>query len=365
MERFNFCRNENSKRYKKMILIILVCLLLLSVVFSFFMGIYGEKTQQKSASIVMEVSRQKIISCKNSNLRLPMASTTKIMTAYLACISNKLDEIVTVDKDVVGVEGSSIYLQEGEKYKLIDLVYGLMLRSGNDSAECIAKFLGGSVQGFVQKMNEMAKKLDLKNTNFKNPHGLHDDEHYTSAYDLAKLTCIALNNQNFATICKTKAYYYKTLDGQNKVFVNKNKLLNSFDCCIGVKTGYTKKAGRCLVSAGEKNGVRIVSVVLNDYDMWQNSKNNLLLGFDSCKNINLAKKEQIIAKIKDKNNNILNVGTKKDINFVYIKNDNFNLDYKLKLYKNLPKIVNKGQEIGEILFFGNNHLLFKEKIYNI
>ena len=158
-------------------------------------SVLGAEKKVSSSYAVMEGSRNILLDGQNASSKLPMASTTKIMTAYIACTSGKLNDIVEIPKSAVGVEGSSVYLKEGEKYKLIDLVYGLMLQSGNDAAEAIARYLGGSIEGFANIMNETAVKMGLKSTHFVNPHGLHDDEHYTSAYDLAYITCEGLKNE--------------------------------------------------------------------------------------------------------------------------------------------------------------------------
>jgi len=318
-----------------------------------------------SSYAVMEGDRNILLNSQNATVKLPMASTTKVMTAYIACISGKLNEVVTIPKSVVGVEGSSIYLKEGEKYKLIDLVYGLMLRSGNDAAEAIARYLGGSIEGFAKMMNEQVKLMGLKGTNFVNPHGLHDDNHYTTAYDLAYITCEALKNEDFAKVCATKIYKFQIAGGEHKCYINKNKLLNLYDDCIGVKTGYTKKAGRCLVSAAKRNGVTIVSVVLNQYDMWNLSMANLNKGFDATQGVLLGKGGQMFAKVKNQAGHILNLGFKDDIYFAALKNEKVNITYEINLNKNIPNNPEKGEIVGEIKFFNGKHLLFTEKIYTI
>lgn len=319
----------------------------------------------KSSFAVMEGGRNILLHSQNATTRLPMASTTKIMTAYIACTSGKLNDMVTVPKAAVGVEGSSIYLKEGEKYKLIDLVYGLMLRSGNDAAETIALYLGGSIENFAKMMNDTAKLMGLKQTNFVNPHGLHDDNHFTSAYDLAYITCEALKNQDFANICSAKSHKFQMSTGEHKCYVNKNKLLNLYDDCIGVKTGYTKKAGRCLVSAAKRNGVTIVSVVLNQYDMWNLSMANLNKGFEQTQGVLLAKSGEVFAKIKTPNGECLNLGFINDIYYSALKNEKLNISYDITINKNLPNSVKNGEIVGEIKFFNDKHLLFTEKIYTI
>lgn len=322
-------------------------------------------TRISSSYAVMEGSRNILLDYQNATAKLPMASTTKVMTAYLACESGKLDQIVQITKESVCVEGSSIYLKEGEKYKLIDLVYGLMLQSGNDAAEAIARYLGGSIQGFADMMNEKAKSLGLKGTNFVNPHGLHDDNHYTTAYDLAYITCEALKNKDFAKICSTKVHKFQMPSGENKCYLNKNKLLNLYDGCIGVKTGFTKKAGRCLVSAAKRNGVTIVSVVLNEYDMWNRSMANLSKGFSRTESVLLAKANEVFARVESPSGQILNLGFKEDIDYTLLKNESLDVTYEINLHKNIGENVKIGENVGEIQFFNNKHLIFVKKIYTI
>lgn len=216
---------------------------------------------------LMEVGSYRLLFGKNSDARLPMASTTKIMTAILAIESGRLDEVVTVSPQACQVEPSSIWLVPGERITLEHLVYGLMLRSGNDAAQAIAEHLGGSIVGFAEMMNRKALDLELKNTNFANPHGLPHPNHYTSAYDLAKLTAYALQNPVFSRVVATKSIVVPG-DGQAqpRVWYNKNRLLTSYFGADGVKTGWTRAAGSCLVASAERSGLRVVAVVLNSPD---------------------------------------------------------------------------------------------------
>lgn len=214
------------------------------------------------SAIVMDVKTGRILYSKNISAKKPMASTTKIMTALLALEYGDLEAFVKVDKNAVGVEGSSIYLKYDEEVKLRDLVYGLMLRSGNDSAAAIAYHISGSIEEFSNLMNKRAKEIGANNTNFKNPHGLHHKDHYTTAYDLALITRQALLNEDFNKIVRTKRWISER-EGYN-TFYNKNKTLNQFKGGDGVKTGYTRAAGRCLVTSATRKGMQIISVVLND-----------------------------------------------------------------------------------------------------
>ena len=236
-----------------------------------------------AADIVMEQSGY-VLSAGNENLRLGMASTTKIMTALLAIELLEPEAVVTVPKEAVGIEGSSIYLIEGEQITVSDLLYGLMLESGNDAATALAIAAGGTVEHFVAMMNERAAELGLEDTHFSNPHGLSADDHYTTAYDLARLTCAALENETFAEIvsCKTK-----TISDGKRYLSNHNRLLRSYEGCIGVKTGYTIATGRTLVTAAERDGLTLVAVTLNDRSDWADHTKLLDYGFANYESVAL------------------------------------------------------------------------------
>ena len=231
-------------------------------------------------AVLMEAESGEVVFGQNQNARLPMASTTKIMTALVALERLPLDTVVTVTADSVGVEGSSIYLVEGEKLTLEQLVYALLLESANDAATAIAVAVAGDVESFAGLMNEKAAALGLVDTHFVNPHGLDHDEHYTTAYELARIARAALEDPVFREICSTER---KTipLNGSEgtRVLINHNKLLNSYGGCIGVKTGFTKKTGRCLVSAAERGGVTLIAVTLNAPDDWRDHTAMLDYGF--------------------------------------------------------------------------------------
>jgi D-alanyl-D-alanine carboxypeptidase (penicillin-binding protein 5/6) len=260
----------------------------------------GELCVGKSA-ILIEASSGRVLYEKNAYQKLPMASTTKIATALTALKHAKCDEIVTVDKQAVGIEGSSIYLREGEKLTVEELLYGLMLRSGNDAAVALAIHVGGSVDGFVSMMNNLAKEVGAKDTSFTNPHGLHDENHYTTAFDLALITKAALQNEKFAQIVSSKnavisneGYEYR------RNLTNKNKLLTNYEYANGVKTGYTKKAGRCFVGSAKKDGMQLIAVVLNCGPMFENAQSMLEFGFSCYTMTNIIPKNKVCGAIFDK-----------------------------------------------------------------
>ncbi|MBO9597905.1 MAG: D-alanyl-D-alanine carboxypeptidase [Cohnella sp.] len=233
----------------------------------------------KGVSLI-DVSSGRIIYSKRGDDPMLIASLTKIMTAIVAIEHGRLDDQVTVSKRAAGKEGSSIYLKVGEKIQLRNLIYGLMLRSGNDAATAIAEHVGGSVEGFAFLMNKKAAEIGLSNSQYMNPHGLDEPGHYASANDLAKLTAYALHNTDFRTIVGTKVRTAPNPhDPWDYKWVNKNKMLHMYEGADGVKTGYTKKALRCLVSSATRNGQQLVVVTLNDGDDWADHRKLLDYGF--------------------------------------------------------------------------------------
>ncbi len=232
-------------------------------------------------AVLLEASGGDVVFGQNENARLSMASTTKIMTALVALEALPLSTPVTITADAVGVEGSSIYLCEGEILTLEDLLYALMLESANDAAVAVAVSVAGDVPSFAALMNQKAAELGLTDTQFVNPHGLDAEGHYTTAKELALLTRAALENDDFRRIVST---HRRTIplrgDEGVRLLINHNKLLNAYDGCIGVKTGFTKKTGRCLVSAAERDGVTLIAVTLGAPDDWKDHTAMLDYGFD-------------------------------------------------------------------------------------
>jgi len=283
---------------KKLALIFIIVLLIIPVL------PVGAKAEQRNfsvsaqAAVLIDQESGRVLYGKNENTPLRIASITKIMTAILAIESGKLDEMVKVSSKAERTEGSSIYLRAGEKIKLEHLVYGLMLRSGNDSAVAIAEHVGGSLEGFVYMMNEKAKELGMANTMFQNPHGLDDHEdHYSSAYDMALLTQYAMGNEIYREVASTKSY---RVDGEQiRVWRNKNRLLTElYQYSTGGKTGYTKRAKRTLVSTAEKEDMNLIAVTLNAPSDWHDHMNLFNWAFDSY-NVEVLVEEGILKNIKD------------------------------------------------------------------
>jgi serine-type D-Ala-D-Ala carboxypeptidase (penicillin-binding protein 5/6) len=223
------------------------------------------------SAILIEQESGRVLFEKDAHRVSRIASITKIMTAILAIESGKLDDMVKVSEKAVRAEGSSIYLKPGEKIKLEDLVYGLMLRSGNDAAVAIAEYVGGSLDGFVFLMNEKASEIGMENTHFANPHGLDDHEnHVSTAYDMARLTRYAMENDVYQKIAGTKVHRAPNpTESWDRVWKNKNRLLTElYDYSTGGKTGYTKRAKRTLVSTAQKDDFKLIAVTLNAPDDW-------------------------------------------------------------------------------------------------
>ncbi|CAG7641627.1 D-alanyl-D-alanine carboxypeptidase family protein [Paenibacillus allorhizosphaerae] len=221
------------------------------------------------AAALIDVTSGRIVYSAKGDKPMRIASLTKVMTAIVAIDHGTLSDTAKVSKNAFGKEGSSIYLKLGEEMNLKDLLYGMMLRSGNDAATTIAEHVGGSVEGFAYLMNEKARMLGMTNSSFKNPSGLDEEGHYSTANDMAKLTAYALKNPVFQEIVKTKV---KKVPNPNEswdyTWVNKNKLLSMYEGADGVKTGYTKLAKRCLISSATRGGQQFVVVTLNDPDDW-------------------------------------------------------------------------------------------------
>lgn len=354
---------------RKIIFILITILFLFNFSFEYA---FADSNNGKSSEIVMEVTSGRILSSTNANQKMFMASTTKILTAICVIENCNINEIVTIKKEWCGIEGSSIYLKDGEKLKVIDLLYGLMLRSGNDTAVALACYTKGNIDDFALLMNETAIKIGANNSNFTNPHGLHDDNHYTTALDLAKITCYALNNPTFANIVATKKITIENSNGYRRVLINKNKMLSTYPDSIGVKTGYTKKAGKCLVSAINYNGLKAVCVILNcpqtyerTYSLFNNAKNEYSMQ-------KIVNHNEIIDFIPVENRkNPYNksglvecaVGVFEDIILPISKKDEIKIEYDIE--KSLKAPIKYGEEVGKIYIYSGNNLIFSQKIYTI
>ncbi len=301
------------------------------------------------SAVVIDAQSGKILYKKNEKEKLGMASTTKIMTAVVALEEGSLNDTVTVSPHAADVEGSSMYLKAGEKITLENLVYGLMLSSGNDAATAIAEHIAKSEKAFAKLMNEKAREIGANSTNFTNPHGLSDKKHYTTAQDLAKITAYALKNKDFARIVATKS---KTLERESigrSTLVNHNKLLKTYEGCIGVKTGFTKATGRCLVSAANRNGLKIICVTLNAGDDWNDHKNLCDYVFGKYK-ATLYKREGTSAgTVKVKGGTLNEVGLLYGEDIRLLEENEGEWEILLELPKRINAPIQKGQLVGTVI----------------
>ena len=251
-------------------------------------------TVSAQSALLMDAQTKDVIWEKEGDLALPMASTTKIMTALTAMRLASPETVLTISEEAVGVEGSSIYLCVGETLTLEQLLYALLLESANDAAVAIAVGLSGSVEAFAAEMNHVAHELGLSNTQFQNPHGLDQEGHYTTARELALISREALNDPLLFQIVSTRktTIPHDGTDGV-RLLINHNKLLRLYEDAIGIKTGYTKKSGRCLVSAAERDGVRLIAVTLNAPNDWQDHTAMLDYGFTKRRAVTLCEPNRI------------------------------------------------------------------------
>lgn len=283
-----------SKIKKLAVLFLAVVLIFPHVVLHGAAQNIGVPEVSAQSAVLIEAESGRIVLAKNEDSRLPIASTTKIVTALTALELASPDTQIPIAAEAVGVEGSSVYLTQNETLTLEQLLYALLLESANDAAAAIAIGLCGSVEAFADQMNLIVEKLELKNTHFVNPHGLDEEAHYSSAYDLAVLTQYAMKDERFKTIVSTRKATIPHNELENgRLLINHNKLLRLYDGCIGVKTGFTKRSGRCLVSAAQRNGVELIAVTLNAPNDWNDHTQMLDYGFSRYCSVLVAEKEAI------------------------------------------------------------------------
>lgn len=306
---------------------------------------------------VIEQTSGRILYSQNSMQKMPMASTTKVMTALIALEKMDMQRIYDIPDCAVGIEGSSIYLKKGEKLSGKDLVYGLMIASGNDAAYAIANIICASTEDFVALMNKKAKELGLNDTLFSDPCGLASKNHYTTAIDLARLCATAMQNDKFVEIVSTQNYKIEGEDGKVRYLHNKNRVLGEVAGGNGIKTGYTMAAGRCLCSSAKRGDMQIICVVLNDYDWFNDSKALLEKAF----------KEFELLKVCQKNNfaSICNIsgGKEQKCDIIYSEDFFYPVKSTEKITVNVDSIVfasapiKKGDAAGEATVFLNGKII--------
>ena len=311
---------------------------------------------------VVEALSGRVLSGEDINNRLPMASTTKIITAILVIENNDIDKVISVPKEAVGIEGSSLYLKEGEHLSIRELLLGLMLRSGNDAAVALAVDTFGSIDAYRKAANAFIERLGLNNTHIVTPNGLHDDEHYTSAYDLAIISSYALKNPIFREIVSTtKATISNEKSKEGKRFLkNKNKLLTSFEGATGVKTGYTKKAGRCLVSSAKRDGMELVCVVLDCPDWFRDSSRLLDEAFEKYKMVEVLPAHYHVGKISccDGDKADINLVAKNGFSYPLSSVEKLDVRIDTKISDEVSAPICVGDELGQIDVYFKNDLIF-------
>lgn len=341
-------------------------LIIYSLVFILFIAHIPKKVEASGSvnaqsAIVMEQQSGRILFEKDAYTKRRIASITKIMTAILAIESGKMNQYVKVSEQATRTEGSSVYLKTGEKIKLRDLVYGLMLRSGNDSAVAIAEAVGGSVEGFVFLMNQRAREIGMLNTHFANPHGLDDSKnHYSTAYDMALLTRYAMQNKLYREIAGTKEYRTPNpTENWDRIWKNKNRLLTKYQYCTGGKTGFTKLAKRTLVTTATKGDMSLIAVTLNDSDDWND---HIAMYENSFKNYDMA---EVLPRgeIDTGKNKMYNGQLFLKKSFIYPATakeiDSFRIEYKLKK----PPLKKSESLAGKAAVFLEDKLIAEVPVY--
>ena len=333
--------------------------ILLFFVLLFPIGVLAIETSARSA-ILMDIDTNRILYEKNINEVRSVASISKIMTAVLAIESGKLDDKVIIGEEINDAYGSGIYIKEGEELTLKDLVYGLMLRSGNDAALAIAKYVGGSVDEFVEMMSKKAKEIGMNNTTFNNPSGLDEDKgNYSTAYDMAILTSFAMKLDDYKIITSTKKYTITT-NKNTYSWINKNKLLSIYKYTTGGKTGFTEIAKRTLVTTASKDNINLVVVTLNDGNDWKDHQDLFEYGFNNYTNLKILEKGEINI-YDEKYYSDYKLYIKNDFNYLISNNEQDTLIFKYDLEK--KRKIKNGDRIGVINVFLGDKKLHEEEIF--
>lgn len=313
------------------------------------------------SAILINAHTNEVIYEKNACERRGMASTTKIMTAILAIERGNLQKTVVARDEEVRIEGTSIGLKEGDKITLETLVCGMLLESGNDAANVTARVIGKSGEKFVSLMNKKAKEIGMHNTNFENPSGLTEEGHFSTAYDMAILGSYAIKNKQFRNICSlgSISVSYGNPEYQ-RTFKNHNKLLNSVEGAFGIKTGFTKASGRCLVSAAERNGVTLVAVTLSAPDDWNDHKKLFEYGFEKVKVFQRSfNAEDIKINVVGSDNKTIGVKLKNQLTYTAMSEE-INYETVVLCDNFLYSDVKKGDKVGCVRVFSSDKKLLCE-----
>lgn len=301
---------------------------------------------------------------QNADERRGPASTTKIMTALVAAEQLPLSTEIIIPKDAVGIEGSSVYLTEGEVFTLEELLYCTLLESANDAATAVALAVSGSIEDFAALMNAKCAELGLKDTHFTNPHGLDHEEHYTTARELGIIAATALENEALQKIFSTYKATVAAPDGGVRLLINHNRLLKSIEGCMGVKTGYTKSNGRCLVSAAERDGLQLIAVTLNDGNDWHDHTVMLEAGFAAYERVNLCAYANITLPdipVEDGEQTRVRTRFAQDV-YVTLPKSGAKITCRIDSVPSLPAPVTRGTDAGEIVFLCDGEEIARVKI---
>ena len=311
-----------------------------------------QKLTARSA-IVMDAVTGTVLYERDIDARRYPASTTKMMTLIVALEHGKLDDIVTVSKNAEGVEGSTLWLVQGDKIPLGELLAGMMMHSGNDATVAVAEHIAGSVPAFVQMMNEKAGEIGAYNTHFANPNGLPDDNHYTTAFDLAKIAAYGYSIPHFEEIVSRQEATYEWVKDPSKQLRNENQMLWLYRGGNGVKTGYTEAAGRCLVSAARRDGMQLVAVVLDSYYMWNDSIALLDYGFQNARPKDLVKKGEVVAKVKvaDGRQDELELVAAESMIAAEKVGENGKVEKKVEVPDEVAAPIKKGDVVGKVVCY--------------
>lgn len=348
-----------------MLIIFRRILLTVILVFSLTLTVYGisEGDISAASAVLVDGDTGEILFEKDAYTRRSMASTTKIMTSLLAVESGKLDDTVTV-KEKIYIEGTALGLEKGDKLTLKTLCYGMLLESGNDAAVLTGIFLSGSEEKFSQLMNKKAAEIGMKSTSFVTASGLDDEEHYTTAYDMALLGSYAVKNKVFREICSTKSYKAEYISpDKTQYFSNHNRLLNSCEGVFGLKTGFTKKSGRCLVSACERDGKVLVAVTLKAPDDWNDHRKLYEYGYSLYESNDFFSDNLSAASVSGSQNNSVKLRYT-DCGSVAVKTDS-DIQVKTYLKRFYYAPIKKGDVLGKTIVYQNGASVAERQIVSV
>lgn len=328
--------------------------------------VMSEPVINARSALVMDFESGTILYEKNAYRKRPMASTTKIMTAIIALENCDLDEEVIISKKAAGMGGSVMGLKAETSIKMIDLLHGMLICSGNDAAVAVAEHIGGSIEGFSELMNQKALELGAYSTSFSNPHGLDAENHYTTAYDLAKITRYALNNPVFNEIVKKTEFYY-----EGRTLKNTNEMLSLYEGADGVKTGYTGLAGRCLVTSATHNDMRFISVVLfcDTKNLRTSSSQKILdYSFDEYGKVLLMEKGRILGSVKvERSRNLqeIMVASAEDLKAVIKYSERDNLYTRISLPESITAPVRQGTILGTVSIYQGDQIIAETSLIGL